>query len=609
MKDTELRFPIAGESKLRGYAGQMIEFTISNQLTDGETWKLFVDQFRLHSDDDNDWRGEYWGKMLRGAALTYRATKNERVYAAMRETVLDMISAQEQNGRLSSYPLEKEFDGWDMWGRKYVMLGMLYFLDVCKSKALAAKVTSSLRRQANYIVRRVGGKKGQKSIFDTSRNYGGLNSCSILEPFVKLYARTGDQKYLDFSTYIVESGFCKDMNLIELCLSKRLYPYQFTHTKAYEMMSCFEGLLEYYKLTGDETHLQAVENFVEMVVESDYTIIGCSGCTHELFDRSSIAQTEPAPKEVMQETCVTVTFMKLCAKLLAITGKAKYAGLIERSGLNALYGAVNNENQTMQRAEARKWIGDDLLYLPHESYPFDSYSPLFQDRRGKRVGGFKELQNGRSYGCCACIGSAGTAIMGLFAVMKGSDGVYVNLYNDCNFTTDDFGEPIKIAIFANPYKGGAAKLSVDGKGQVFALKLRVPEWTDGMQVWIDGENYQGVIENGYLTICRPWGKAKLVVRLKTPVKVTELGGKVAFTCGPIVLARDCRLGDISAPVRISARNGKSVRAKRVKNAVFASNVAYEIKTKDGIVTVCDYAQAGKNYDDEKSGVTVWQVRV
>ena len=129
-----------------------------------------------------------------------------------------------------------------------------------------------------------------------------------------------------------------------------------------------------------------------------------------------------------------------------------------------------------------------------------------------------------------------------------------------------------------------------------------------MQVSIDGENCQGVIENGYLKICRVWGKNKVVVRFKVAVRAVLLNKKVAFTRGPIVLARDCRLDDIQKPISMNLRNGKNVRAKQVKNTAFTSNVAYQIQTKDGVVTLCDYAQAGKNYDEEKCDITVWQVR-
>ncbi len=608
MKNVTLQFPKAGESKLYGYAGKMIDYTVDAQLLDEETWALFVNQFRIKSDrDDNGWRGEFWGKMMRGGALTYRATKNEKLYSVLAKTALDLISTQQENGRITTYGEGKEFCGWDLWASKYVMLGLLYFLEICKSKTLARKITVALKKHANAIMKRIGPKRTQTDILDTSGVFGAMNSCSILEAYVKLYAVTGEKKYLDYATYIVNSGLCKGFDLVKQCQTKTLYPYQFAQTKAYEMTSCFEGLLEYYKITQNPDHLLAVENFAELVVESDYTLIGCSGCTHELFDNSSLKQTEPASEEVMQETCVTVTFMKFCTKLLSVTGKAKYATYIEKSGLNALYGAVNNENQTMWRTIGRVWYEKDKLFV-HEPFPFDSYSPLYQDVRGYRIGGFQPLQGDRSYGCCACIGSAGTAIMGLYAVMKGEDGVYVNFYNDCRFKTNDYGEKISVDVYANPYQYKGAKVNVKGGGQTFTVALRVPEWAEDFTAYVNGEKVVGETENGYLKINRAWYTDKIILRFKAPVKARVLNGKIAFTAGPITLARDCRLDDISAPVQTTARNGKNVRAKRVENKAFASNVAYELSTKDGKITLCDYAQAGKNLDDERRTITVWQDR-
>ena len=59
-------------------------------------------------------------------------------------------------------------------------------------------------------------------------------------------------------------------------------------------------------------------------------------------------------------------------------------------------------------------------------------------------------------------------------------------------------------------------------------------------------------------------------------------------------------------VSISTKDGRNVRTKRVKNTAFFANLAYEIQTKDGRITLCDYADAGKNFDDEDTLITVWQ---
>jgi DUF1680 family protein len=314
----------------------------------------------------------------------------------------------------------------------------------------------------------------------------------------------------------------------------------------------------------------------------------------------------------MQETCVTVTLMKLLSKLLLLTGKAKYAEYIECSALNAMLGAVNDEGQRMSRTLVRTWReGGEVVYITeHESYPFDSYSPLYHDRRGKRCGGVQIIGEGRTCGCCVCIGSAGTAIAGLFQIMRGEGALYLNLYNDLRFTTEMGGERVRVDVRSNPYEGKDAIIKVQGSGARFTLALRVPSWAEGFAVSIDGERADGEMKDGYLLVDRIWsGSVTVKVRLGAKVRMRVINGKIAFTRGAITLARDTRLGDISAPVAITARDGKAVRARRVRNLAFGTNVAVEIPTRDGTITLCDYAKAGKNFDDENTGITVWQDKI
>ena len=129
MINNKIIFPSAGEITEKGYAGKINDYVIESQFLDENLWKLTVNQFRLHPDTDNNgWRGEFWGKLMRSASLTYRASKNEKLYEAITESVLDMLTAQDDCGRWSTYGFEREFNGWDMWARKYVMLGFTYYL-------------------------------------------------------------------------------------------------------------------------------------------------------------------------------------------------------------------------------------------------------------------------------------------------------------------------------------------------------------------------------------------------------------------------------------------------------------------------------------------------
>ena len=392
-----------------------LAFTLRRQLLIPGLWADFVRVFTEDSDDpDKGWRCEYWGKMMRGACLCYRATGDETLYRLLRETVWSLLDTQRDDGRISTYSASAQLTGWDLWGRKYVMTGLMHFLEICREEDDRRKILSALVRHADAVTEETG--PGKTNITETSNWWGGVNSCSILEPFMALYGLTKEERYLRFAEYILSTGGCRDGNLIEIALENRIPPYEYPETKAYETMSFFEGVLAYYQATGKEMYLRTVMNFFRAVEETDLTVIGCCGCTHEQFDHSALRQAEVSVN-MMQETCVSVTWMRLCARLLLMTGDSRYYARIERTGYNALYGAVNLHGLPQYDRQS-KTIMDGL--------PFDSYSPLTGSRRGIGIGGLKRFSFGGFYGCCACIASAGIALLPLTAVLQGEDGVYVN---------------------------------------------------------------------------------------------------------------------------------------------------------------------------------------
>ena len=143
-RTTDRLFPFpAGSFDYRGHMDHAIRFIESFQLLDNTLWPKFVKVFtELPKPDtaDKGWRGEYWGKMMRGACITYQYTQNPELYKVLTETVEDMLKAPEADGRISAYDRDAEFDGWDMWCRKYVMLGLEYFLEICTDEELATRI-------------------------------------------------------------------------------------------------------------------------------------------------------------------------------------------------------------------------------------------------------------------------------------------------------------------------------------------------------------------------------------------------------------------------------------------------------------------------------------
>ena len=94
--DTDRLFTDTGaECAFTGILDKTIRFVEDFQLLDSDNWARFVNQFKVRTDSENNgWRGEYWGKMMRGAAFTYAYTRDEKLYkACVPESVPSFIVA------------------------------------------------------------------------------------------------------------------------------------------------------------------------------------------------------------------------------------------------------------------------------------------------------------------------------------------------------------------------------------------------------------------------------------------------------------------------------------------------------------------------------------
>ena len=85
--------------KMNGIANWAASFFLKEQLSDTDLWAKFVDVFRSQPDSENyGWRGEFWGKMMRGGALIYSYTRDEELYAILTDSINDMMSTAESDG-------------------------------------------------------------------------------------------------------------------------------------------------------------------------------------------------------------------------------------------------------------------------------------------------------------------------------------------------------------------------------------------------------------------------------------------------------------------------------------------------------------------------------
>jgi len=618
--------------KYCGFIDKAFKYIEEFQLIRPDLWSRFVQQFREDADFEAGWRGEYWGKMMRGACFVYSYTKNPELYNMLCDTVEEIMTTADANGSISSYAVNHEFDGWDIWGRKYVLLGMQYFLEICEDEDLKNRVIKSMCSQVDYIISKIGNpQEGKLLITKCTRHWRGLNSSSLLEPIVRLYSLTKQQKYLDFAKYIVDCGGTDVANIFQLAYEDKFYPYQYPSTKAYEMTSCFEGLLEYYRIVGDEKHKTAIINFANKILENDFTVIGCCGCTHELFDHSTVRQANTNNVKIMQETCVTVTLMKFFYQVHLITGAPKYADAFEISFYNAYLGAINTEKviEPTIMQEHPDWHIEPL--------PFDSYSPLTAGTRGNGVGGLKLMSDNHYYGCCACIGAAGIGLVPKMQLLSTNDGFTLNMFinGEANSKTPS-GKDITFKTDTKYPAEGKVTITLNCESENFKLFIRNPYWSKNTTVSVNGNPVN--VTEGYIEISRDWNNGDVIeinldmrteaiypIPYGTQITMTKViwgqnyivpyydeedpmaKNHIALRRGPVMFAQENRLGySVDDPIEVKVNADGYVDIKEDSgNVPYEYIVKAEIPLTDGrYITVTDYSSAGKLWTEE-SKMAVW----
>ena len=575
----------ADAEQLTGFIGARLDSAYRNRIMKQDIEKL-AEPFATRT-ETSCWQSEFWGKWFTSAALAYRYKPSPELKTKLDQAVKLLLATQSNEGYIGNYKADKHLQAWDIWGRKYCLLGLLSYYDITKDKAVLTASTRIVDHLMSELT-------SQNAMIVRQGNHRGMAASSVLEPMVLLYTRTQNKKYLDFAKEIVRQWETSDGPQL---ISKSTTPvagrfpkptenwYGWEQgQKAYEMMSCYEGLLELYRITGDKTYLEAVVNTWEHIRDEEINIAG-SGAAMEAWFGGNQYQTQYIKH--YQETCVTVTWIKLSQQLLRLTGDTRYADAIETSYYNALLGSM--------LVDGSDWA---------------KYSPL----SGERLRG--EQQCGMGLNCCVASGPRGLFTLPSTAVMQSSKGVHVNFFTPGNYNLTTPGKQALSVQQSTDYpRSGEIAITIDlKKAESFMVSIRKPAFSKEIKVSVNGEAVDNTI-----AIERTWKKGDVVkVSLDmTPVAHKDKDQKYfAITRGPIVLSRDTRLGSVDtddALVPLSDKNGvlEYEPVNEIQNGFWVTGrikCQMESHGERGprveYITFCDYASAGNTYSAD-SRFRVW----
>ncbi len=502
--------------KIGGYLGSRIDACVGQRVKAQDVEEL-IEPFRNRT-EIRRWQSEFWGKWVLGAIGSYRYTGDPELYKMIKKSAEGMISTQSSDGYIGNYSPQAQLAQWDVWGRKYTMLGLLAWYDLSGDK----KALDAARKLADHLMTQVG--PGRVSIVSTG-NYHGMASCSILEPIVYLYERTSDARYLDFAKYIladIESP--QGPGLVAKAMAGVPVSQRYPHPdswfsrengqKAYEMMSCYEGILELFKQTGDFNTFIAVQNAANNIIKDEINIAG-SGSAFECWYGGAALQTYPTYHTM--ETCVTFTWMQLCHRLLNMTGNTLYADHLERSIYNALLASMKGDASQIAK-----------------------YSPL----EGCRTEG--EEQCGMHINCCNANGPRAFAMIPQIAYQAGGNTLIINLYSESQASATIDGNAVTVTQKTSYPKDGTVEITLNpAKAFAFSVSLRIPSWSEKTVIAVNGVSDRTAVKRGaYHSITRTWKPGdKITLSLDMRGRLSELNQMQAITRGPVVLSRDSRFGD------------------------------------------------------------------
>ena len=522
-------FQMPDRVRLTGWAGLRLQANEMNRLVKLDPARL-LEGYRKRPGRQS-WDGEHVGKWLHAATLAWVYTGDPALRRKLDEVVTELAQCQLADGYLGTYLDKDRWTDWDVWAHKYNLIGLITYMRYTGNR----EPLPVCRRMGDLLCATFGDDGGKRDILKAGHHVG-MAPTSVLEPMVLLYRMTGEPRYLDFCKYILRAWEQPNGPKIVSTLLTLKRVDKVGNGKAYEMLSCLNGALEYYRTTGDRPLLEACRNAWRDIVDHRLYLTGASSygeLFHDDFDLPNVAN--------VGETCVTVTWLQFNAQLLRLTGEARFADQLEHVVLNQLFGA--------QRPDGCAW-------------------GYYVQMEGKKP--YSESLDGH---CCLSSGPRGVALIPTFAASTDSDGVVVNLYDagTAKLTLRD-GTPVTL-VTETQYPGeGRIRIAVDtAAAKPFAIKLRIPAWCRTSSVLVNGEPVEatpGV--DGYAALQRTWKRGdaiELNCKLEPRVIVGDHKnqGKAALCFGPLVLAADdALLADAGLKVSTIALAGAELAVLNVQ---------------------------------------------
>ena len=496
--------------RLGGYVGKLFDTffqgRVLSEYAQNVVYKEAEDAFLHQVDDENIsaiWQGEYWGKWMISAARVARYTHSEKLRSFIRRGAERMLGYQRADGYLGTYknsayfkmptPEEAGTDAigerynWNIWCRKYTLWGMLE----CYMLLEDEKLLRSSVRMADQLISDL--ERTDTDITETGM-FSGIASCSILKPLLILYRLTADKKYLEFATSFV-SKWEEPENmpgLVANSISGRRVSEWFPEceiwAKAYETMSCFDGIVELYRITGNEKYLNASKAFFDAIVKHESNLLFSVGFNDHFCDAAYDLNCSSEP-------CDVIHYMRLAYELFLLTGDAEYMDRFELAASTPLLASAFKDGLWGARAlrgQGRHQVARMQAKLSHNH-------------------------------CCVNNMPRGLLNMAEASLMTDGEALYINLYNELEAEITVGATRVCVQVTGDYLASSEASVSLRFNGAPVPVKLHIPSYSKYSEVELGGTVRE--VGAGYFTVLPTLESAKITVRFDNSVELLNVSSE------------------------------------------------------------------------------------
>jgi len=491
--------------------------------------------------------GDFY-KWLESVAHVYATTHEPELDRQMDEIIAVIAQAQAADGYLST-PIQ--ISGKQRWQRfgdhELYNMGHLMTAAAIHHRATGKSTLLAVaRKNADYLYRLFQPRPKELAHFC-------FNPSQIMG-LTELYRATGEKRYLELAGIFVDMRGSQpggsDNHQARTPLRAE------TEALGHAVVGPYlwAGAADVYMETGEPALRDALTRLWNNVTQQKMYVTGAIGAVHQSASHHKDLVTEAFGKPyelpsrtAYNETCANIANAMWNWRMLSLSGDARHADVMELVFHNSMLSGVSLKGTEFFYTNVLRRHGSDLPMMWLDT--LERWPDTAPSRH-------KEL---RAY-CCPPNVVRTVASLHEYAYGVSSGAVWVNLYGANSL---ELGRPggarLKLRQETAYPWDGRIRITIEqpDKGEL-ALKLRIPGWSEGAALKLNGAVQRLALTPGtYAEVRRVW-KAGDVVELDLPMPVRliesnpyveETRNQVAVARGPMVYCLESP--DLPAGVRVS----------------------------------------------------------